>query len=150
MSGNIFKVLNFYSKRDPHNLSEFSNGKSPNDNFKQVYLFNHFKTVRRKGFLNDVIIFIDKNHGCEPNTTVETLTKTPVLVKLLIHATTTYTSTNKTLQTTKKKKKLGLLFLPSLVFNRKFTTSELKSKYIFCHPDKQTQPARRKHVNAYH
>ena len=104
MGGNIFKVLNFYSKRDPQNLSEFSNGKSPNDNFKQVYLFKHFKTVRRKGFPKDVIIFIDKNDGCGPNTTVETLTKTPVLLKPLIHATTTYTSTIKTLQTTEKNK----------------------------------------------
>ena len=104
MGGNIFKVLNFYSKRDPQNLSKFSNGKSPNDNFKQLYLFNHFKTVRHKGFPKDVIIFIDKNDGCGPNTTVETLTKTPVLVKPLIHATTTYTSTINILQTTEKNK----------------------------------------------
>ena len=35
--------------------------------------------------------------------------------------------------------KLGLLSLPSLVFNKKFTISEWASKYIFCPPRKRTR-----------
>ena len=61
-----------------------------NGNLKQMYLYNHFKTLRHKGFLNDVVItFIDKTDGCYPTKSVETLIKTLVLIKTLLHATTT-------------------------------------------------------------
>ena len=60
-----------------------------------MYLFNHFKTVRHKRFLNDVVItFINKTDECDPTKRVETLIKTLVLMKTLLHATTTPTIDN--------------------------------------------------------
>ena len=50
--------------------------------------------------------------------------------------TTTQRSTFKVLETTKITK-LGLLFLPPLFFNRSFTTSKSKNKFIFLTPEKR-------------
>ena len=60
-----------------------------------MYFFNNFKTVRHKKFLNDVVVtFIDKTDGCDPTKRVETLIKALVLMKTLLHATTTPTTNN--------------------------------------------------------
>ena len=60
-----------------------------------MYLFNHLKTVRHKRFLNDIVItFINKTDGCDPSKRVETLIKTLVLRKTLLHTTTTPTTDN--------------------------------------------------------
>ena len=60
-----------------------------------MYLLNHFKTVRHKRLLNDVVItFIDKTDGCDLTARVETPIKTLVLMKTLLHASTNPTADN--------------------------------------------------------
>ena len=112
---------------------------SKNDNFKQTHLFYHFKTVRHKGFLYDVVItFIDKTDGCGPTKRIEVMTKTLILIKALLHATTT--PTYRQLSTPHyKNNKIRSSVFPSLVFNRKFSISELKSKYMLCPPEKRSR-----------
>ena len=99
--------------------------------------------IIRKTSTHPKLHYPTRRPGVEPTTchptpwvTQGNLLTSPKQV-LLSHATTTHPLTVKALEITKITK-LGLPFLTPLVFNRRFTVSQSKSKFIFCLSEKRS------------